>query len=193
MSFIKGRWLYIAAIIAALLQTSVMLAGVLQRVDILRSGSEVTLRTLPVDPRDLMRGDYVILGYEISRLPAGMVKGPPPRKSGLNYLYVVLVKQANGLWTAERAQFEYPDVLKENEIVLRGEVEAPFQIYDEKSTIPVVYGIERYYVPEGEGLAIEYAQRDRAVDIVLSVNEKGVAAIRALKIDGKQVFEEPLF
>lgn len=193
MNFLKKRWLYIAAIIAALLQTSVMLAGVQQRISILRNGSEVILRTLPVDPRDLMRGDYVILGYEISRLPASMIKGEPPRKSGLNYLYVVLAKQANGLWTAERAQYDRPDAQKENEIVLRGEVEAPFQIYDEKSTIPVVYGIERYYVPEGEGLAVEYAQRDSAVDIVLSVNEKGVAAIRALRIDGKQVFDEPLF
>lgn len=27
------------------------------------------LRTMPVDPRDLLRGDYIILGYEISRLP----------------------------------------------------------------------------------------------------------------------------
>ena len=193
MSFLKKRWLYVAAIIAALLQSGVMLAGVQQRISILRNGSEVILRTLPVDPRDLMRGDYVILGYEISRLPARLIKGEPPRKSGLNYIYVVLAKQADGLWTAERAQYDRPDALKENEIFLRGEVEAPIQIYDESSTVPVVYGIERYYVPEGEGLAVEHAQRDSAVDIVLSVNEKGVAAIRALRIDGKLIFDEPLF
>ena len=193
MSFLKKRWLYVAAIIAALLQSGVMLAGVQQRISILRNGSEVVLRTLPVDPRDLMRGDYVILGYEISRLPARLISGEPPRKSGLNYIYVVLAKQADGLWTAERAQYDRPDALKENEIFLRGEVEAPIQIYDESSTVPVVYGIERYYVPEGEGLAVEHAQRDSAVDIVLSVNEKGVAAIRALRIDGKLIFDEPLF
>ncbi|MBX8800841.1 GDYXXLXY domain-containing protein [Ochrobactrum sp. MR28] len=193
MNLLKKRWLYVAAIIAALLQTSVMLAGVQQRISILRNGSEVVLRTMPVDPRDLMRGDFVTLSYEISRLPARLISGEPPHKSGLNYIYVVVVKQADGVWTADRAQYTRPDALKDNEMVLRGEVEAPFQIYDDNSTIPVVYGIERYYVPEGEGLAVEHAQRDSAVDIVLSVNEKGVAAIRALRIDGKQVFDEPLF
>ena len=193
MSFLKKRWLYVAAIIAALLQSGVMLAGVQQRISILRSGSEVVLRTLPVDPRDLMRGDYVILSYDISRLPAHMISGQPKRKSGLNYIYVVLAKQADGLWEAKRAQFDVPDALKDGEIFLRGEVEAPFQLFDSYSILPVVYGIERYYVPEGEGLAVENAQRDSNVDIVLSVNEKGVAAIRALRIDGKQVFDEPLF
>lgn len=189
----KKRWLYTAAVIAALLQSGVMLAGVQQRISILRSGTEVVLRSEPVDPRDLMRGDYVILGYEISRLPAKLISGEPPRKSGLNYIYVVVAKQADGLWTPQRAQYSRPDALKDGEVVLRGEVEAPIQIYDENSRVPVVYGIERYYVPEGEGLAVENAQRSGDVDIVLSVNEKGVAAIRALRIDGKQVFDEPLF
>ena len=32
-------------------------------------GETIRLRTVPVDPRDLLRGDYVILGYEISRIP----------------------------------------------------------------------------------------------------------------------------
>ena len=34
----------------------------------LRTGTEVTLKTVPVDPRDLFRGDYVVLNYEISTL-----------------------------------------------------------------------------------------------------------------------------
>lgn len=193
MSFIKKNWLYIAAFIIALSQTGVMLAGVQQRISILRSGTEVVLRTLPVDPRDLMRGDYVILSYDISRLPAKLIQGEPPRKSGLNYLYVVLSKQPDGLWQADRALFERPATLKENEVVLRGQVQAPLHIYDEHSTVSVVYGIERYYVPEGEGLAVEHAQRNGDVDIVLSVDEQGAAAIRAIRIDGRQIFDEPLF
>ncbi|MCQ1534778.1 hypothetical protein FTO70_03535 [Methanosarcina sp. KYL-1] len=34
----------------------------------LRTGTEVVLKTVPVDPRDLFRGDYVVLNYEISTL-----------------------------------------------------------------------------------------------------------------------------
>ena len=44
---------------------------VIDRVRILRTGTEVTLRTRPLDPRDFLRGDYVTLGYDISALPAG--------------------------------------------------------------------------------------------------------------------------
>lgn len=193
MSFIKKHWLFVGAVVAALLQTGVMLAGVQQRISILRSGSEVVLRTLPVDPRDLMRGDYVILGYDISRLPTIMISGEPSRKSGLNYIYVVLARQPDGLWKAEKAQFEMPEALKSDQIFLRGEVEAPIQAYDSYSTVPVSYGIERYYVPEGEGRVVEAAQLVSDVDIVLSVNEKGVAAIRAIRIDGQKMFDEPLF
>ncbi|HEY8899147.1 MAG TPA: GDYXXLXY domain-containing protein, partial [Chthoniobacterales bacterium] len=32
-------------------------------------GPRYLLQTRPVDPRDLLRGDYVILGYEISTPP----------------------------------------------------------------------------------------------------------------------------
>ena len=34
----------------------------------LRTGKDVLLKTRPIDPRDLFRGDYVILSYDISRL-----------------------------------------------------------------------------------------------------------------------------
>ena len=41
-----------------------MIAG---RAAILRDGREVLLKVEPVDPRDLLRGDYVVLTYEITR------------------------------------------------------------------------------------------------------------------------------
>ena len=34
----------------------------------LQTGKEVLLKTVPVDPRDLFRGDYVTLRYEIGTL-----------------------------------------------------------------------------------------------------------------------------
>ena len=36
----------------------------------LKTGDEILLKTLPVDPRDLFRGDYVILRYEIGTINA---------------------------------------------------------------------------------------------------------------------------
>ena len=34
----------------------------------LLTGKEVLLKTVPVDPRDLFRGDYVVLRYDISTI-----------------------------------------------------------------------------------------------------------------------------
>ena len=51
----------------ALALTLALLWIVSGRVSLLSSGQEVVLQTVPVDPRDLLRGDYVILRYDISR------------------------------------------------------------------------------------------------------------------------------
>jgi uncharacterized membrane-anchored protein len=57
--------------VAALVQIALLTLMIIDRVQILRDGTEVTLQTRPVDPRDLLRGDYVVLRYDISQLPAG--------------------------------------------------------------------------------------------------------------------------
>ena len=41
-------------------------------------GPRYLLQTRPVDPRDLLRGDYVILGYEISTPPKEWRDANPP-------------------------------------------------------------------------------------------------------------------
>ena len=51
----------------ALGQVFVVLGFVADREYDLRSGGEVVLQALPVDPRSLFQGDYAILTYEISR------------------------------------------------------------------------------------------------------------------------------
>ena len=50
------------------------------RAAILRDGQEILLKVEPVDPRDLLRGDYVRLGYEISRIPVKLIANIPAGK-----------------------------------------------------------------------------------------------------------------
>jgi len=58
-------------IIAAILIQFLVLGWMAcEREWIVRNGPTVWLRTAPIDPRDLFRGDYVTLGYEISTIPA---------------------------------------------------------------------------------------------------------------------------
>ena len=52
-------------VVAALLLCALILAMIYPRAEILRNGQEVRLEIVPVDPRDLFRGDYVVLGYRI--------------------------------------------------------------------------------------------------------------------------------
>jgi uncharacterized membrane-anchored protein len=71
------------------------------------TGKRVLLRTVPVDPRDIFRGDYVRLNYEISNLDldalrfAGKVK-PNDR------VYVSLDVGPDGTYRASRVKAEPP-------------------------------------------------------------------------------------
>ena len=49
-----------------LLQTALICAPAISRTMILNSGKTVVLKTVPVDPYDMFRGDYVALKYDIS-------------------------------------------------------------------------------------------------------------------------------
>src|SRR5438552_1531405 len=52
-----------------------------QREWVRRTGRVVYFRTAPVDPRDAMRGDYVRLSYDLSRVPRELWRGPLPSHS----------------------------------------------------------------------------------------------------------------
>ncbi|WP_171971637.1 GDYXXLXY domain-containing protein, partial [Brucella abortus] len=82
------KWLYAGAVLAALLQTGILYAGIEKRAAILRSGQDIVFQTEPVDPRDLMRGDYVVLGYEISNIARSAIQGVRPAGSRTVYVAV---------------------------------------------------------------------------------------------------------
>ena len=54
----------------------------------------------------------------------------------------------------------------------------------------VSYGIESYFVPQGQGVAIERTEKAR-IEVVAAVSPSGDAAIKRLLIDGKPVHSEP--
>jgi uncharacterized membrane-anchored protein len=54
----------------------------------------------------------------------------------------------------------------------------------------VRYGLESYFVPEGEGKIIELTDKSR-LEIVAAVAPSGQSAIKRLLIDGKPVYDEP--
>ena len=59
--------------------------------------------------------------------------------------------------------------------------------------IQVNFGIERYYVPEGEGRTIETNMAIRPFGILAAIDSNGAAQIKALLDGNKKLYEEPLY
>jgi uncharacterized membrane-anchored protein len=194
-----------AVIAAAGLQLTVLSYMVWSRVDLLRNGREITVDVVPVDPRDLFRGDYVILGYPFSTttrttaqagepgsvaeadvaLPKGSYRNAP--------VYVTLAQGDGGHWSRVAITPSYPSAIEPGQIVLKGRVDYlwPGTTADQMMG-RIRYGIESYFVPEGEGREIEKQVREKKVRAVLAVAADGTAALKALEVDGKRIHEQPV-
>ncbi|AVA21418.1 GDYXXLXY domain-containing protein [Rhizobium sp. NXC24] len=191
-----SRRMWIAAMIVAALQTAILGYMVGERAWGLRSGVEVLLKTAPIDPRDLLRGDYVTLNYDISRVPVSTVIGGVPTENRKNQILSVrLKKQDDDYWGIIESSFGALEP-KPDTVVLKS---LPFDYFSYSDSAPshatiwVTYGIERYYVPEGDGRTIEDARNHDRVAIAARVSSDGAAHIRSLLLDGKAVYEEPLY
>jgi uncharacterized membrane-anchored protein len=128
----------------------------------LATGTHVLLHVEPVDPNDPFRGEYVAFDYEISRLPVSGETRPAGE------VYVVLEKRGRA-WTGDRAVAERPSG---DETFIRGE----------SRNGRIEYGIETYYVEEGESPRYEraIARQELYVDVVL--DDDGRAQIDKLVI-----------
>ncbi len=186
-----NRFLWLGAAVA-LLQSGVLYAMVQQHVSILRNGTDITLQSEPVDPHDIMRGDYVVLRYAISNIEAGKIAGTVPATAGPADVYVTVKEGDGGVWTFAGASWQKREDLPANEVQLRGRTSS-FANAASYSQLRVTYGIERYYVPEGQGRAIEDQQLEHKIEAVIAVSSAGDAQIRALKDNGKVLYEEPIY
>lgn len=179
---LSRRRLIIAAILASTMQTGILASMIREGTNILEEGVPITLRTVPVDPRDLMRGEYVVLNYEISRLEGALVVGPWPDSEGETVVYVDLAPQADGVWHPVVASFS-PLPAEEGHVVLKSQ---PFRYIPSSSPPPYInaeYGIERYYVPEGQGKELEKAGNDRRILVEARVMPDGTARIASLRLE----------
>jgi uncharacterized membrane-anchored protein len=187
-----ARKLLLSLAILALAQTGVLAYMVVDRVTLLRSGRTITLPIIPVDPRDLFRGEYVRLGYAISTVPLRQLEGPRPDDNAA--FYIVLEKHPDGSWRSIRMSRTLPRETSPDRITLKARARHGWPLtYKEDATITVRYGIESYFVPEGQGPRLETLARDKKMAALIAVDSGGNAAIKGLIIDGALQYEEPLF
>ena len=136
------------------------------------TAATILLETAPVDPRDLLRGDYMILSYKISRVPL------PPATRGA-------VRPGREIWVWLRQNGRFHEVVAAywtepaaavGLTVVRG------RTHDAGSggMIRVDYDIEKYFVPEGKGRP-EF--KEMVVEATVSKTQR--LGIKRLLLDGK--------
>lgn len=187
------------ALAAGAVLCGLILAMVQQRAEILRSGVEMRLATAPVDPRDLFRGDYVVLSYDISLIQPFRLGAAGDFRRG-EAIYVTLEPGPDGKARVVGAS-RSPTPAGPGRAMIAGRVQTALfcgplprgrRCEDDDRVIRVAYGVESYFVPQGEGLAIERTAASR-VEVVAAIAPSGRAAIKRLMIDGKALYEEPPF
>ena len=195
-----GRWRTALIALVAAVQALVLVAMVWDREALLADGRQVTLDVRPVDPRSLFRGDYVILSYDMSRLPLSMFPSHPKMDQRVMVRLAADANAGVGVWKAVGVTSALPDRIAEGEVVLAGHVRyAPPQLRtspraaDTEQMVLMTYGIESFFVPEGTGRPIELQIGPGKVKVELAVSASGEAAIKALLVDGERVAAEPLF
>ena len=137
-------------ILVLALQSAWLLGTVVVQEHALATGKVILLETRPVDPRDMLSGDYLMLRYKISDVPTNLFS--PPVKKDLLYgtkIFVALAPGTNRCYEVVKASTnEFTP--SANEVLLKGK-SAWERWNSPTNSVHVEYGIERFYVAEGTG------------------------------------------
>lgn len=128
-------------------------------------GQEIVLDTRPVDPFDPLRGQYMVINYEVGTIPslAGAEEGET--------VYVALAEE-DGIWRYADAGFERPS----NGIFLRGTV-----MRNNGETMNVRYGIEQFFFERNADVPTTN------ITVAVKVSDMGGARILGLLQNGEPV------
>lgn len=137
----------------------------------------ILLKGRPVDPQDLLRGDYMTMSYDIN---FATVAGGAA-KSGL------VDATGNDAWVLLEPRGAYHEVVKASherlesgpgQVLVRGQF--GYNSRGGNATSRIDYGIERYFVPEGKG-----SPRFKLTEVEVSVSPAHRLYIKRVLLDGK--------
>lgn len=141
---------------------TIITAGVIiYNENLIRNGKEILLKVVPYDPRDFLRGDYIILNYEISTVDEKIL---PVRDYKRRKVYVVLEQDSSGDYKIKELVFQKPA----EGIFLKGELYGRQISYN---------GINQYFIKEGTGKELE-KKLAKGAYARISVNSNGTAVIK---------------
>lgn len=192
-------WLKITLLV--MVQLAALVAMIADKQWTLNTGTPVVLQTEPVDPRSLFMGDYARLNYSISRLRLDgdhAVGGDKDFKRH-DTVWVALKPDPDGAQVV--SVHHRPDDIAPSLLALKGEVQSLNESEWDRTankmvqqrTLQVRYGIEQYYVQEGDGRKIERPRGGEKVAMRVAIDARGKAGILAVLFDGKERYREKLF
>lgn len=135
------------------------------------TGEEIKLKTAPVDPRDVLYGDYVTLNYDISDINVSYFRSDEKPERG-DTVYVLL-KRVGNYDELVSAHLEKP-VTTDDQKMLKGRIDYVSHSSDSSyaiESVRVLYGFERYYVAEGTGKELE--DKRGQFDVIVKVTSWG--------------------
>ena len=177
----------ILIILVAVLQLVVVVSMAMHREWIVQHGETLHVRTMPVDPRDIFRGDYVRLDYEISHLPKSLwaedIKKHPRinadygNERDLRVYTVLEAAPGSNLAKAVQVSSERP----ETGTFIRGRIERC-----RGDVMHVNYSIGALFVEQGKALKSENKMRQDAgmrvpMEIEIGLGKDGIAVIKGYR------------
>ncbi|GGB86387.1 hypothetical protein GCM10011352_10360 [Marinobacterium zhoushanense] len=168
----SNKWLLGAGLALTLvLQLAVLGTEYLSSIWPLKYGQPVLLKTEPIDPRSLFRGNYVRLNYSVSSIDSTLAAEPFRRHQ---VVYVAL--RPEGRYHVAEALLHEPP---EQGPFIRGRVRwASSEFYR------IEYGIEAFFMPKEKALAAQSAVREREAWAQVYLLDSGRAAIADLLCEG---------
>lgn len=162
----------IAFLIGLLLELTLLFGLFVPYVLRVQNGTIIHLKTAPVDPRSIFRGDYVALSYE-----AGVLSTQDQLKlqNGIlpygQTVYVTL--EASGDTFNQIGLSDSLPALQPGQVCLRGQYAYP------RITFP---DIAQYFVTEGAGKELEQARNTHRLVMEVAVDKQCRAVITGLQV-----------
>lgn len=158
----------LALVAVVMLQAAFLLGWAGYHETVRRTAPAIVLETRPVDPRDILRGDFMILNYAISRHPA-----PEDWSEWRTNEVCVILRTEGRFHVIEELRQEEPDAT-DPRLWVRANA---WRNHD--GNLSLTYGVEQFFVPEGMG-----TPKFTTMEVVASVSPARRLYIKQVRLDG---------
>jgi len=163
-------------ILVAAVQLAILLSIIGFKQYTVWTSETVLLKVQPVDPRDLIRGDFIAVQYDISRIDTDDVAGD---RYADGKVYVELERGDDGYWNAVAIHDD-----REHSFDGTVLIEGHTQRRSSSGILLIEYGIEEIFIPEGSGADLPFGP-DHTVAVEVKVDRFGNAVPRRFFVNGE--------